>query len=94
MAEQCSKRMVVTIRRLMYISEQEVCQLRSYGEDWEVVAHAFNLSTWQGDLRVRGRLVYRISSRTARAKPRNFAWKKRKRKEKKEVIMWEGVVSL
>jgi hypothetical protein len=52
-----------------------------------VVAHAFNSSTWEaeaGGFEFSASLVYRVSSRTARATRRNPASKKQKKKKKKK----------
>jgi hypothetical protein len=49
-----------------------------------VVAHAFNPSTWEAE----ASLVYRVSSRTARATQRNPVSKKQnKTKQKKEYLL-------
>jgi hypothetical protein len=51
-----------------------------------VVAHAFNLSTWEaeaGGFELEASLVYRVSSRTARATQRNPVLKKTKKQKKK-----------
>jgi hypothetical protein len=54
--------------------EQRICQA--------VVAYAFNPSTWEaeagGFLKVEASLVYRVSSRTARATQRNPVSRKKK----------------
>jgi hypothetical protein len=51
-----------------------------------VVAHAFNPSTWEaeagGFLEFEASLVYRVSSRTAKATQRNPVSKKAKKKKK------------
>jgi hypothetical protein len=51
-----------------------------------VVVHAFNPSTWEAEagrsLEFKASLVYRVSSRTARATQRNPVWKKQKQKNK------------
>jgi hypothetical protein len=67
-----------------------------------VVAHAFNPGTWEAEAerqreRERGRgrriseleasLVYRVSSRTARATQRNPVSKKKKKKKKKNKFL-------
>jgi hypothetical protein len=56
-----------------------------------VVAHAFNPSTWEAEailsLRIsefEASLVYRVSSRTARATQRNPVSKNQKKKKEKE----------
>jgi hypothetical protein len=62
-----------------------------------VVAHAFNPSTWEA-VGGRGRrisefeasLVYRVSSRTARAIQRNPVSKNKKKKQKKKKESWKG----
>ena len=41
-----------------------------------VVAHAFNPSTWEAEAEFKASLVYRVSSRTARATQRNPVLKK------------------
>jgi hypothetical protein len=46
------------------------------GESWPVVAHTFNPSTWEAEVS----LVYKVSSRTARAIQRNPVSKKTKSK--------------
>jgi hypothetical protein len=51
-----------------------------------VVAHTFNPSTWEADRRIsefEASLVYKVSSRTARAIQRNPVSKNQKKKEKK-----------
>jgi hypothetical protein len=52
-----------------------------------VVAHAFNPSTWEADagefLEFEASLIYRVSSRTARATQRNPVLKKPKNKKNK-----------
>jgi hypothetical protein len=45
-----------------------------------VVVHTFNPSTWEAE----ASLVYRVSSRTARATQRNLSRKKQKQKNKKQ----------
>jgi hypothetical protein len=50
-------------------------------------AHAFNPSTWEADRQIsefEASLIYRVSSRTARATQRNPVSKKKKKKRKKE----------
>ena len=51
---------------------------------WAVVVHAFNPSTWEAKagrfLSFESSLVYRVSSRTARAKQRNLSRKTNKQK--------------
>jgi hypothetical protein len=53
-----------------------------------VVAHTFNPSTWEaeagGFLEFEASLVYKVSSRTARATQRNHVWKKTKTKTNKK----------
>jgi hypothetical protein len=55
------------------------------------VAHTFNPSSWEAEARwiSEASLVYRVSSRTARATQRNPVWKKKKerKKEKKTKIV-------
>ena len=57
-------------------------------EIWAVVVHGFNPSTWEakaGDLcEFKASLVYRMSSRTAKATQRNRVLKKQKKKETKK----------
>jgi hypothetical protein len=52
-----------------------------------VVANAFNPSTWEAEagrfLEFEGSLVYKVSSRTARATQRNPVSKSKKKKKKK-----------
>ena len=54
---------------------------------WAVVVHAFNPSSWEaeagGSLEFAASLVYRVSSRTARATQRNPVSKKNKTKNRK-----------
>jgi hypothetical protein len=57
-----------------------------------VVAHAFNHSTWEaeagGFLSFQASLVYRVSSRRARATQRNPVSKNKKTKQnKKKIVM-------
>jgi hypothetical protein len=47
------------------------------------VAHAFNPSTWEAE-EFEARLVYKVSSRTARAIQRNPVSKNQKKKKKKK----------
>jgi hypothetical protein len=55
-----------------------------------VVAHAFNLSTWEAEVRwiseFEVSLVYKVGSSTARATQRNRVSKKKKKKERKKEI--------
>ena len=55
---------------------------------WAVVVHAFNPSSWEaeagGSLEFAASLVYRVSSRTARATQRNRVLKNQKKKKKKK----------
>jgi hypothetical protein len=51
-----------------------------------VVAQAFNPSTWEaeaGEVEFEASLIYRVSSRTARATQRNPVSKKKKKKKEK-----------
>jgi hypothetical protein len=52
-----------------------------------LVAHAFNLSTWEAEAgnlcEFEARLVYRLSSRTVRATQRNPISKKKQQKKKR-----------
>jgi hypothetical protein len=48
-----------------------------------LVAHAFNPGTWEAEFKAN--LIYRVSSRTARAIQRNPVSKKKKKKKKKGV---------
>jgi hypothetical protein len=68
-----------------------------------VVAHAFNPSTWEAEAgrisEFKARLVYKVSSRTARATQRNSVsknkkTKKRKKERKKVSQSMPGTVSL
>jgi hypothetical protein len=59
-----------------------------------VVAHIFNPSTWEaeaGNSEFETSLVYRVSSRTARATQRNPVSKKTKQKKVKG---WKGLAKL
>ena len=54
---------------------------------WAVVVHAFNPSTWEAEasgFEFEASLVYKVSSRTARATQRNCLEKKRERKRERE----------
>ena len=56
-------------------------------KSWAVVVHAFNPSTWEAEasgFEFEASLVYRVSSRTARATQRNCLEKKRERKRERE----------
>jgi hypothetical protein len=46
---------------------------------WAVVVHAFNPSTWEAEAGGEASLVYRVSSRTARALQRNPVLKNQKK---------------
>jgi hypothetical protein len=63
------------------------CLLKKY-ISWAVVVHTFNLSTWEAEgcesPKFRASLVYRVSSRTARATPRNSV-SENKTKTKKHI---------
>jgi hypothetical protein len=54
-----------------------------------VVAHAFNPSTWEAEAggfpEFKASLVYRVSSRTARAIQKNPVSKKKKKKKKEDI---------
>jgi hypothetical protein len=55
------------------------------GDGWAVVAHTFNPSTWEaeaGGLLFEASLIYRVSSRTARATKRNPVLQKQTNKQK------------
>jgi hypothetical protein len=49
-----------------------------------VVVHAFNPSTLEAESEFEASLVYKVSSRTARATQRNPVWREKKKKKKKE----------
>jgi hypothetical protein len=49
-----------------------------------MVAHAFNPSTWEAEAGFEASLVYRVTSRTARATQRNPVSKKTKTKKPKK----------
>jgi hypothetical protein len=64
-----------------------------------VVAHAFNPSTREAGRQIsefEASLVYRVSSRTARATQRNLVSKNQKKKKKSIYIfmVWEGCVEV
>jgi hypothetical protein len=56
---------------------------------WVVVAHTFDPSAWKAESRwiseFKASLVYKVSSRTARATQRNPVSKKNKRKKEKTI---------
>jgi hypothetical protein len=54
---------------------------------WAVVAHAFYPSTWEaeaGEFEFEASLVYRVSSRTARATQRNPVLKNKTKQQQKD----------
>jgi hypothetical protein len=58
--------------------------------EWILVGHAFNPSTWEGELgdpEFKASLVYKASSRIARAKYRNPVSNKTKQNNKKHPIL-------
>jgi hypothetical protein len=59
---------------------------------WAVVAHTFNPSTWEAETSrfpsSRHSLVYRVSSRTARATQRNPVSKNSPQKGEKKVFLY------
>jgi hypothetical protein len=56
------------------------------------VAHAFNPSTWEaeagGSLEFEACLVYRMSSRTARATQKNPVLKNQKKKKERKILIF------
>jgi hypothetical protein len=55
-----------------------------------MVAHTFNLSTGRRISEFEASLVYKVSSRTARAIQRNPVWKKQKKIKKTRVKICQG----
>jgi hypothetical protein len=69
------------------VSKMNVAALRIHRQSWAVVVHAFNPRTWEAPSRriseFKASLVYRVSSRIARATQRNPVLKERERERER-----------